>query len=153
MVKKNRFHKATLAESKFAIGFGVGAVLLMVGIFYLALHTQPDDSDHPDSRQVPVYFERSEDATPFPPTLDPAEFKPGSVREAYQVAKEIPEVLVQQPCYCYCQYQGHRSLLDCYRTGHAASCDICTKEALLAGRMHHEGKPPEQIRTAIIHGQ
>src|SRR5882672_2572496 len=106
MGKKNKFHKPTLAESKFAIGCGVGAVLLTAGIFYWALHTQPAVSGHSDSRQVPVYFERSEDAMPFPPTLDPTEVKPDSVREAYQVAKEIPEVLVQQPCYCYCQYQG-----------------------------------------------
>jgi hypothetical protein len=153
MDKKNKFDKPTLAESKFVIGFGVGALLLMVGIFYLALHTQPADSGHPEARQVPVYFERAEDAMPFPATLDPAEFKPGSVREAYQVAKEIPEVLVQQPCYCYCQNQGHRSLLDCYRTGHATSCDICMKEALLAGQMHREAKTPEQIRTAIIRGE
>ena len=150
MPKKNRLHKPTLSESKFAIGFGVVALLLMAGIFYLALHNQPASSG---GSEIPVHFERAEDAMPFPATLDPSEFKPGQVREAYRVAKEIPEVLVQQPCYCYCQNQGHRSLLDCYKTGHAASCDICMKEALLAGRMHHEGKTPEQIRTAIIHGQ
>jgi hypothetical protein len=32
------------------------------------------------------------------------------------------------------------------------SCNICIKEALLAGKMHREGKSVEEIRAAIIHG-
>ncbi|HJT71120.1 MAG TPA: hypothetical protein VJ731_13050 [Terriglobales bacterium] len=33
-----------------------------------------------------------------------------------------------------------------------ATCNICIKEALLADRMHREGKSAEEIRAAIIHG-
>jgi hypothetical protein len=89
---------------------------------------------------------------PFPATLDPAPFKRADVRQAYQVAKEIPGVLAEQPCYCYCQRQGHRGLLDCFRTEHASNCTMCIKEALLAGKMHREGKSTGEIRAAIIHG-
>lgn len=99
-----------------------------------------------------MFFKRAEDAKPFPATLDPAKFKDESVRAAYQVAREIPAVLAQQPCYCYCQRIGHRGLLDCFRTEHAATCNVCLKEALLAGRMHKEGKSAEEIRAAIIRG-
>lgn len=102
---------------------------------------------------VPVYFKRVTDALPFPPTLDPSQFQISSIREAYSVAKQIPDVLAQQPCYCYCQRQGHRSLLDCFRDLHATSCDICINEARLAGRLHREGKTTEEIRAAIVQKQ
>jgi len=103
--------------------------------------------------EVPLYYERAEEAMPFPATLAPESFKRADVQGAYQTAKEIPEVLVQQPCYCYCQRKGHRSLLDCFRTDHAVGCNICIKESLLAGQMHRQGKSAQEIRMAIIQGQ
>ncbi len=48
--------------------------------------------------------------------------------------------------------KGHRSLLDCFKTDHAASCNICVREALLAGQMHRQQKSIQEIRTAIIQG-
>ena len=101
---------------------------------------------------VPVYYRSAGEAKALLTTVDPAKFTRADKRKSYHVAKEIPGVLVQQPCYCYCQRQGHRGLLDCFRSGHAASCHICIKEALLAGKMHREGKSLEEIRAAIIHG-
>ncbi len=90
---------------------------------------------------------------PFPQTLDPAQFQIANIREAYSVAKEIPEVLAQQPCYCYCQRMGHRSLLDCFTSLHSTSCDICINEARLTGRLHRQGKTAEEIRAAIVQKQ
>ena len=149
MGKKSKLKNPTLAESKSAIWFGLFMLLGLIGMAYAAsrLRQVPTPSD---SNQVPVYFKRVQDAMPFPPTLDPSQFKSQSIREAYSVAKEIPDVLVQQPCYCYCQRQGHRSLLDCFRDLHATTCDICINEARLAGRLHHEGKTAQEIRGAII---
>jgi hypothetical protein len=55
------------------------------------------------------------------PTLDPARFV-GKVALAHQVAREIPDVLDQLYCYCYCdKHLGHKSLLSCYTDGHAAT--------------------------------
>jgi hypothetical protein len=131
----------------------VVAVLVLAGIFYAALRAKPPKREDATAGAIPIYFRNAADAMPFPATLDPVKFQRRDIREAYQVAKEIPEVLAQQPCYCYCERKGHRGLLDCFKTEHAASCDICIKEALLAGQMHRHGKSTEEIRTAIIQGQ
>lgn len=149
MGKKRKLEKPTLAESKSAIWFGLFMLLGLIGIVYAASRLRLSSTPS-DSNQVPVYFKRVQDAMPSPKTLDPSQFKLQSIREAYSAAKEIPDVLVQQPCYCFCQRMGHRSLLDCFRDLHATSCDICINEARLAGRLHREGKTAEEIRAAII---
>jgi hypothetical protein len=43
-----------------------------------------------------------------------------AVERAYQIAARIPEVLAEQPCYCWCDKFGHGSLLDCFATDHGA---------------------------------
>ncbi len=149
MGKKNKLPKPTLAESKAAIAFGGALLLMCVGGVYAVYHVSSTRSVWPDLNQVPVYFKRAEDAMPFPHTLDPAQFRIANIREAYSVAKEAPDVLAQQPCYCYCQRQGHRSLLDCFGSLHATSCSICINEARLARQLHLEGKTPGEIRAAI----
>ena len=149
MGKKRKLETPTLAESKSAIWFGLFMLLGLIAIVYAASRLQLSSTPS-DSNQVPVYFKRVQDAMPFPKTLDPSQFKIQSIREAYSAAKEIPDVLVQQPCYCFCQRQGHHSLLDCFRDLHATSCDICINEARLAGRLQREGKTAEEIRAAII---
>lgn len=57
--------------------------------------------------------------TGLPRTLDPALFR-GKARQAYQIAKEIPQVLAQMPCYCECETYGHENLLDCFIDRHGA---------------------------------
>jgi hypothetical protein len=82
-------------------------------------------------------------------TLDPNQFV-GEVKQAYVFAGENPALLAQLWCYCGCdKTDGHKSLLDCYRGTHGATCNICTGEALLAKRMSEQGSPVEQIRAAI----
>ncbi len=55
------------------------------------------------------------------PTLDSARF-PGKIGQAYQLAREIPQVLDQIYCYCECQENfSHKSLLSCYVDLHAAA--------------------------------
>ena len=56
--------------------------------------------------------------TGLPKTLDPNLIK-GKDREGYQVAKEIPEILAQLPCFCGCEAVGHENLLDCFVDEHA----------------------------------
>jgi Protein of unknown function with PCYCGC motif len=82
-------------------------------------------------------------------TLDPNQFV-GPVKEAYKFAEKNSELLAQLHCYCGCgKAEGHQNLLDCYRSTHGASCEICTGEALLAKRMSEQGSPVDQIRNAI----
>lgn len=101
--------------------------------------------------RVPAHFENAQSIGKLQPTLAPESFF-GKARQAYQVAKEIPETLAQLPCYCYCdQSLGHKSLHTCYETDHAAHCEACTNEALTAYRLQREEKlDPAQIRQRII---
>ena len=109
------------------------AIVALAGLYYLVAtsspggrgipaRTIPETSSATDSSRedVPPFHLDPEKAKPFPSTLDPARFPVPFVARAYAIAQEIPEVLVQQPCYCYCQDFGHRSLLDCYHTDHGA---------------------------------
>jgi len=57
--------------------------------------------------------------TGLPKTLDPNLFK-GKAKKAYQIAKEIPEILSQMPCLCECEPYGHENLLDCFIDRHGA---------------------------------
>jgi hypothetical protein len=82
-------------------------------------------------------------------TLDPKLFV-GPVKQAYTVAEKNPMLLSQLDCYCGCyETDGHRSLLDCYRSRHGATCQICTDEALEADRLFNGGMAPEQIKETL----
>ena len=81
----------------------------------------PAQTTESTESRTPPYFESAEAAKPFPPLVPAAYYRRYPlVERAYRIAAEIPEVLVQQPCYCYCDKSGHRSLLDCYTSDHAA---------------------------------
>jgi hypothetical protein len=82
-------------------------------------------------------------------TLDPAAFA-GQTRDAYQIARDEPALLVQLHCYCGCdKVLGHRNLLDCFRDKHAASCATCMGEAIDGNQMATHGSPVEQIHDAL----
>lgn len=58
---------------------------------------------------------------PRPATLPPDLFT-GKIARAYQVAREIPEVIEQMPCYCGCyRTDNHQNNLDCYVDRHASA--------------------------------
>ncbi len=69
---------------------------------------------------------------------------------AYTAAREMPEVFDGLMCYCQCEKNfGHRSLLTCYESEHAAACDICLTEGTMAADMHRRGISLDDIRRAI----
>ena len=72
---------------------------------------------------------------------------------AYELAAEIPAVLHQQPCYCYCDRMGHNSLHSCYENTHGARCATCLKELYYSYQQHQKGKTATQIRAGIIKGE
>lgn len=112
-----------------------------------------DEALHETSRtsaRVPAYQDASQIGT-LPPTLPASNFF-GKAREAYAVAKEIPQTLAQLPCYCHCdQSFGHKSLHTCFVDDHASHCAVCVDEALLAYRLQKEEKmTPERVRQVIV---
>jgi hypothetical protein len=72
---------------------------------------------------------------------------------AYELAAKIPDVLHQQPCYCYCDRMGHNSLHSCFENTHGAQCSTCLKELYYSYLQHKEGKTAAQIRAGIIKGE
>ncbi len=133
MGRKRKLKKSWLSVHWPILSIGTAAVALVSGVLFWGTRATPPKP-----------------ATQAGAVLEPTNFRQADVREAYQTAKEIPGVLAQQPCYCYCQRKGHRGLLDCFKTDHAVSCKICIKESLLARQMHRQGKTPQEIRAAII---
>lgn len=72
---------------------------------------------------------------------------------AYELAAQIPKVIYQQPCYCYCDRgMGHNSLHSCFSGTHGAECGTCLKELYYAYTMYNQGKTARQIRAGIIKG-
>ena len=82
-------------------------------------------------------------------TLDPNQFE-GDTQLAYEAAQKHPQLLAQLHCYCGCEeHEGHRNLLDCFRTDHGAGCPTCIGEAIMAAQMSEGGSPVEQIADAL----
>jgi hypothetical protein len=103
-----------------------------------------------ESNVVPAYQAATE-VKALGPTLEPSSFI-GKTREAYKVAKQIPETLAQLPCYCHCdQSFGHKSLHSCFEDDHASQCAVCTEEALMADELQKNQRLTiEQIRKIIV---
>jgi hypothetical protein len=74
-------------------------------------------------------------------------------RHAYELAAKIPNVIHQQPCYCYCDRMGHNSLHSCYENTHGAQCSTCLRELYYSYQQHKNGKTAAQIRAGIIKGE
>ena len=86
-----------------------------------------------------------------PYTLSPGQFSHDpKAQAAYQVAKDIPEVLEQLPCFCGCMMNfGHKNNLFCFKDQHGSACDICQDIALDARKMHDQGMQVAQIQENI----
>lgn len=148
--KAERRKKAGLEHVAY-VGLAGTAVIFIIGMIWAATRSSsPVDGT---AETVPPYFASAATAHPFPRLLRAADFREyPTVQHAYSVAALIPRVLAQQPCYCHCDQMGHRSLLDCYASQHAAYCGVCLKEALLAGQLTEQGQDPATIRQKIIRG-
>src|SRR3569832_170267 len=71
---------------------------------------------------------------------------------SYQIAAKIQPILYQQPCYCYCDRMGHKSLHTCFENTHGAQCATCMKELYYSYEQHQKGKTAAQIRKGIMAG-
>jgi hypothetical protein len=83
-------------------------------------------------------------------TMPPEIFLDAKTREAYQVAKDIPDVLRELPCFCGCmQTHGHKNNLFCFMDEHGSACEVCQDIALEARTMHRNGASTNEIRDNI----
>jgi hypothetical protein len=71
---------------------------------------------------------------------------------AYELAAKIPNLIHQQPCYCYCDRMGHNSLHSCFEGTHGARCSTCLKELYYSYQQSKSGKTATQIRAGIEKG-
>jgi len=72
------------------------------------------------------------------------------VKEIYTMARAVPNVLDGLFCHCDCAREfGHRSLLTCFESDHAAGCQVCLQEAAMAYQMTQDGAVLGQIRARI----
>lgn len=85
--------------------------------------TQSRAAAVPETPRVPPYYLTTDEARPLPKPVSPDRYDGYPVvQEAYRIAAEIPEVLAQQPCYCYCDRSaGHKSLASCWADDHGAT--------------------------------
>jgi len=114
--------KQTAAESKKGskyplIAIIAGSVLVLIGAYFLF---QEEKRPTP-SPEVTKLKKENINLQESRPTLSPARFT-GKVRRAYEIAREIPEVLDRLYCYCRCKENfAHKNLLSCFVDNHAST--------------------------------
>jgi hypothetical protein len=95
-------------------------VILVLGLAVIVAEYSRCRAQETDSKAFKRLKEESINSkTGLPTTLDPSLFK-GKAKMAYEVARKIPEILVQMPCFCECESFGHENLLDCFIDNHGA---------------------------------
>jgi hypothetical protein len=131
-------------------------LLAFLVLVTLTLSAQWNTQDEPSG--VPAYNAGPpKPGTKLPPILPKEQLWGENAQypyqtHAYDLAKKIPVVLHQQPCYCYCDRMGHNSLHSCFENTHGAQCATCLKELYYSYAEHKKGKTAKQIRAGIIKG-
>lgn len=130
--------KSNKKTNKQNVVLGIVAVAIMAGIAWVSLRGTSESTS--ESTAI------SKSAGVLSPTL----FNDEKTRAAYQVAKDIPEVLEQLPCFCGCMTSfGHKNNLFCFKDQHGSGCSICQDIALDARKMHDQGLSIAQIQDNI----
>jgi hypothetical protein len=128
LAKKPKTNRKKSNKNAFLV---VGAAVVMAGVIWAAVNMS------------------STNQSGLPSTLDPMQFL-GKIRNAYQAAKDVPEVLAEMPCFCGCmQNNGHENNLFCFRDDHGVHCDMCQSIAIEARDLYRQGKTVESIRAEI----
>ena len=132
----------------------LGGAVMMIAIVWVTIHTSSTDSAGSSASpgtSIADKFDGNKGHATLISTLDPAQFT-GKARAAYQAAKEIPEILVELPCFCGCMDSkelGHKNNLYCFADSHGNICDLCQTIALEAKEINRKGLPIETIRSNI----
>jgi hypothetical protein len=145
-----RFPRNKIVNRSLTLGFLFLVATLTMSAGWASL---PEDGGVPAYNAAPP-----PKGTKLPPILPQSELWGADAqsvyqRHAYELAAKIPDVLHQQPCYCYCDRMGHNSLHSCFETTHGAQCATCLKELYYSYQQHKNGKTATQIRAGIIKGE
>lgn len=147
-----------LYDQGVALRWGAKDLAGAVAAWRRFLEVMPEGAD---ADRVRSWIEEAERAASTPgPSLRPAVPSPrstlspervtGKAAFSYRLAREIPQVLAQLPCYCGCQASfAHANLLDCYVDDHAASCPVCQESTQVASEMVKAGYDVETIAARI----
>jgi len=122
----------------------VAAVVVFGGVGWFALRSG-DTSSNASQDQPP----QQAALTTQKGALSPLLFS-GKIRQAYQVAMDIPDILKQIACYCGCkEEEGHKSNFDCFTDQHGVNCEECQNIALDTKTLHDAGYSVAQIQEAV----
>jgi len=137
------------------LGFVI--VLTVAGSSQWVIYAQPQAAAAEENR-VPAFNPAAPKGTQLPPILTKGQLWGNNDQypfqsHAYELAAKIPNVIYQQPCYCYCDRMGHKSLHTCFEGTHGAQCSTCLKELYYAYQMSQQHKTAAQIRKGIIAGE
>ena len=134
--------------------------LTLAFLFLVTLTVSAQWSSPQEQGGVPAYNAAPPPkGTKLPPVLTKADLWGADAQypyqtHAYELAAKIPNVLHQQPCYCYCDRgHGHKSLHTCFESEHGSHCAACMKELYYSYLMSKQKKTPEQIRQGIVAGE
>jgi hypothetical protein len=87
--------------------------------------------------------------------LDPSRLSNGNeadVRMSYEAARKYPDTLDRLHCFCECKEslrEGHKTLLTCFTSAHAAGCGVCQREANLAATLKDQGLSDDQVELKV----
>ena len=132
---------------------------MLAGLFLTTLTVSAPWAISQQDAQVPAYNAAPAKDAKLPAILSKDQLGLDEASEpfqthAYELAAKIPEVIYQQPCYCYCdRNMGHKSLHSCFEGTHGARCSTCLKELYYSYSMHEKGKTAAQIRQGILRGE
>ncbi len=142
-------------KARFVI-FSTAAILVGLAVLRITPHPEKRPNQvavqpHRDlgGGKIPPFYTNLEGIR-VPTTLAPGGFTVPKTRHSYEVARAIPQDLMQLPCYCWCDRIDHNSLLDCFVDAHAEFCGICQDSALWAERRLKEQASIETIRQELI---
>jgi Protein of unknown function with PCYCGC motif len=128
-------------------------------LFLLTVTLSAPWSISQDAAKVPAFnVGAPKKGTKLPPILDKEQLWGENAQfpyqtHAYELAAKIPNVIHQQPCYCYCDRMGHNSLHSCFESTHGAVCGTCLKEVYYSYAESKKGKTAAQIREGIKKGE
>ena len=130
--------------------------MILVATMSLKMSAQWQDAT---AAKIPAYNSGPPNkSTKLPPLMKPdalfgenAQFPYQT--HAYELAPKIAGIIHQQPCYCYCDRSGHKSLHSCFESTHGAECATCLKELYYTYLQNKKGKTATQIRAGIIKGE
>lgn len=75
-----------------------------------------------------------------------------NLQAAMSAAANPANQAIAQKIFCYCgcdREDGHRNLLDCYRTGHVPNCKTCQNEFVSINQMRAQGESLSEIQNNI----